>query len=138
MKSQSHSISSDASTDKVRIDKWLWAARFFKTRQLAAKAVKTGKISVNQNNCKPATTVKIGDTLRIRRGLHDMEVEIVELSEKRGPAPVAQALYRETQHSISERKRMAEQAAAQPRINFDAKKPGKRDVRSHRALKRGD
>jgi len=124
--------------DNVRIDKWLWAARFFKTRQLAIKALKTGKVSLKKQNCKPATTIKIGDMLLIKKGYHETEVEILGLSENRGPAPVAQQLYRETEHSKNQREKESQLRAAQPKIQFDLRKPDKRDVRSHRALKRGD
>lgn len=124
--------------DKVRIDKWLWAARFYKTRQLAVKALKTGKVSLNKQNCKPATMVKLNDTLLIKHGHHEMEVEILDLSENRGPAPVAQQLYQETSTSKQRRTEISQQIAAQPRIEFDLKKPDKRSVRSHRALKRGE
>ncbi len=128
----------DHKADKVRIDKWLWAARFFKTRQLAVKALKTGKISINRQNCKPASTVKTGDLLLIKRGLHQLEVKINALSEQRGPAPVAQQLYEETSDSEAQRKKITAEIAAQPKIDFDQRKPDKRSVRSHRALKRGD
>ncbi len=124
-------------SNKVRIDKWLWAARFFKTRQLAVKALKTGKISLNKHSCKPASSIKIGDILKIKRGFQEMEVEVMELSENRGPASVAQQLYAETEHSQVHRREMREKMAAQPRIEFDVRKPDRRDVRSHRALKRG-
>lgn len=130
--------SKNTELDKVRIDKWLWAARFYKTRQLAVKALKTGKVSLNKQNCKPATTVKLNDTLVIKRGYHEVEVEILALSENRGPAPVAQQLYQETSASVERRAEVSQQIAAQPRIEFDLKKPDKRSVRSHRALKRGE
>lgn len=128
----------DLDADKVRIDKWLWAARFFKTRQLAVKALKTGRASLNKRSCKPSTTVKIGDKLLIKKGYHEVEVEVLKLSETRGPAPIAQQLYAETEHSKEQRERVSQQMAAQPKIDFDPRKPDKRDVRSHRALKRGD
>ena len=124
--------------DKTRIDKWLWAARFFKTRQLAVKALKTGKVSINRQSCKPASMVKIGDTLNVKRGLHEMEIDVLELSEQRGPAPAAQRLYQETEASIQRRARLSAEIAAQPKIDFDRRKPDKRGVRNHRALKRGD
>ncbi len=128
----------DTAPDKVRIDKWLWAARFYKTRQLAIKALKTGKVVLNKQNCKPASMVKIGDKLLIKRGFHEMEVDVLGLSETRGPAPIAQQLYSETEASKEQRKKVSQQIAAQPKIDFDLRKPDKRGVRSHRALKRGD
>ena len=124
--------------DKVRIDKWLWAARFFKTRQLAAAALKTNKISLNNQNCKPASQVKVGDHLNIKRGYHDTEIEIKALSENRGPATMAQTLYRETEASLKLKHERAKQIASQPKISFDLRKPDKRGVRSNRALKRGE
>ncbi len=124
--------------DKVRIDKWLWAARFYKTRQLAVKAVETGKVSLNKQSCKPASTVKEGDILAIKRGYHDMQVVVLGISEQRGPAPIAQQLYDETQASKENRDKVSQQMAAQPKIDFDVRKPDKRSVRTHRALKRGE
>lgn len=127
----------DQALQKVRIDKWLWAARFFKTRQMAVKALKTGKVSLNNQNCKPASVVKVGDLLTVKRGYHEMQVEVLDLSENRGPAPIAQKLYLETEQSKHERDKVSKLVAAQPKIDFDFKKPDKRDVRSHRAVKRG-
>lgn len=124
--------------NKVRIDKWLWAARFFKTRQLAVKALKTSKVSLNGQNCKPASTVRVGDLVAVKRGFHETEVEILLLSENRGPATVAQTLYSETENSKSSREKVSQQIAAQPKISFDTRKPDKRGVRTNRALKRGD
>lgn len=124
--------------DKVRIDKWLWAARFFKTRQLAVKALKTSKVALNGQNCKPASMIKTGDLVTVKRGYHEMEVSIVKLSENRGPAKVAQTLYAETKSSKSSREKVSQQIAAQPKISFETRKPDKRGVRTNRALKRGD
>jgi ribosome-associated heat shock protein Hsp15 len=90
-------------TDQVRADIWLWAARFFKTRSLAKQAIEGGKIDVNGGGCKPAKTLHVGDTLKIGRGEERLEVEVIALSAKRGPAPVAQALYRESEASIAAR-----------------------------------
>ena len=124
--------------NSVRIDKWLWAARFYKTRQLAIKALKNGKITLNNQASKPATTIQVGDYLIIKIGLFEKEIEVLSLSEKRGSATVAQTLYQETPTSISKRKTLREQLAQQPKIAIDRRKPDKRGVRSHRALKRGD
>jgi ribosome-associated heat shock protein Hsp15 len=93
----------------VRIDKWLWAARFFKTRSLATDAVDSGKIRLNDERIKPARNVKVGDKLAIDNGATEWEVVVVDLSDKRGPAPVAQALYAETEKSIAKRQQEAEQ-----------------------------
>lgn len=83
----------------VRIDKWLWAARFFKTRSLAKKHIEQGKIKVNGQRCKPARTIEVGDQVSIKKGQTQWLVDVLELSEQRGPAKVAQNLYQETQAS---------------------------------------
>jgi len=105
--------------DKVRIDKWLWAARFFKTRSLASDACDGNKVRINGAAVKPAKDVKAGDTLAFSAGPNDWEVEVLGLSDKRGSATLAQTLYRETEASRaaraaeSERRRkFAEPAAA--------------------------
>lgn len=126
------------SLERVRIDKWLWAARFYKTRQLAIKALKNSQIEILGQNLKPATNIKTGDTLTIKRGMHQVEVQILGLSEKRGSASIAQSLYQETTASIAANKKLKEQLAAQPKVDIDRRKPDKRGVRSHRAVKRGE
>jgi ribosome-associated heat shock protein Hsp15 len=128
----------NSSSERVRIDKWLWAARFYKTRQLAIKALKNSQISLSKQSLKPATNVKIGDQLTIKRGLHQLEVEILGLSEKRGSATLAQTLYRQTAASITKNQALKEQLASQPKVDIDRRKPDKRGVRSHRAVKRGE
>jgi ribosome-associated heat shock protein Hsp15 len=95
----------------VRADVWLWAARFFKTRSLAKQAI-GGKVDVNGSGCKPAKALHVGDRLHIGRGEERFEVVVLALSEQRGPAPVAQALYRETEESLAAR----EAARAQRRL----------------------
>jgi ribosome-associated heat shock protein Hsp15 len=85
----------------VRADVWLWAARFFKTRSLAKQAIDGGKVDVNGAGCKPAKLLHAGDRLQISRGEERMEVVVQALSERRGPAPVAQTLYRETEASVA-------------------------------------
>lgn len=96
-------------SDSVRIDKWLWAARFFKTRSLATDAVDGGKVRVNRERVKPARSVKVGDTLAIDHGSTEWEVVVRDLADKRGSAAIAQTLYEETEHSIAERQKKAEQ-----------------------------
>lgn len=96
-------------SDSVRIDKWLWAARFFKTRSLATDAVDGGKVRVNGERVKPARGVKIGDTLDIDNGSTEWEVAVQGLADKRGSASVAQTLYTETEASIARRQAKAEQ-----------------------------
>ncbi len=103
------------STSKVRIDKWLWAARFFKTRSLATEAVSGGKVHLNQQRTKPAKEVHIGDELTIRTGYVDRTVIVQQLSTQRGPAKEAVLLYEETPESIQHREQAVElrrQAAA--------------------------
>ena len=93
----------------LRIDKWLWAARFFKTRSLAAEAVTGGKVRVGGQRTKPACTVRVDDELRIRRGACEMTVRVRALSARRGPAKVAQSLYEETEFSVAARQALVEQ-----------------------------
>jgi ribosome-associated heat shock protein Hsp15 len=111
----------------VRIDKWLWAARFFKTRSLAGRACDLGRIESNGNPAKAAREVRMGDLLRIRNDSGDYHVEVLGLSEMRGPAAVAQTLYRETGES-----RLARAKAAEERKSmalFEGK-PSKKDRRA--------
>ncbi len=98
-----------APSDSLRIDKWLWAARFFKTRTLATDAVDGGKVRLNGERVKPARGLKIGDTLDIDNGSTEWEVVVQDLAEKRGSATVAQTLYTETEASIAQRQAKAEQ-----------------------------
>ncbi len=122
----------------VRIDKWLWAARFFKTRQLAIKAIKNSQVRINGQHIKPASNVHTDDVVRLKRGYHELEVNVVGLAEKRGSATIAQSLYQETEASIAAAEMLKQQLASQPKIDIDRRKPDKRGVRNHRALKRGD
>ena len=124
--------------ERIRIDKWLWAARFYKTRQLAVKAIKNNQISLNGQTVKPATNVKVLDHLIIKKGMQQQEVKILALLEKRVSATIAQTLYDETNDSIVARSHLKEQLANQPKIDVDHRKPDKRGVRSHRAFKRGE
>jgi ribosome-associated heat shock protein Hsp15 len=114
----------------VRIDKWLWAARFFKTRALAQKACELGRIHSNTLPAKPSRDVKTGDMLRIRNEGGEFEVEVLLLSEMRGPAAVAQTLYRETEASKEARlKAVAERKAMQEFAPIPEHRPSKRDRR---------
>ena len=96
----------------VRIDKWLWAARFFKTRAMAARACDLGRIQCNNQPAKPAREVRISDLLRIKTDAREFEIEVMQLSVVRGPAAVAQTLYRETDASRELRLKMAEERKA--------------------------
>jgi ribosome-associated heat shock protein Hsp15 len=114
----------------VRMDKWLWAARFFKTRALAAKACELGRIRSHGTEAKPARDVKIGDILHIKNEGGEYEVEALALAEMRGPAAVAQTLYRETEASKDARaKATAERKAMQEHMPLPERRPSKRDRR---------
>jgi ribosome-associated heat shock protein Hsp15 len=116
--------------DGVRIDKWLWAARFFKTRALAARACELGRIQSSGQPAKPARDVRVGDMLHIINAGGEFEVEVVGLSVTRGPASVAQTLYRETEVSKELRlKTAAEHRAMRQFEQLPAGKPSKRDRR---------
>lgn len=114
----------------VRIDKWLWAARFFKTRSLASRSCELGRIQSNGQAAKPAREVRVGDMLRISSPGGDFEVGVLALSEERGPAAVAQKLYRETEASKEARlKASAERKAMRQFEQLPSHKPSKRDRR---------
>ncbi len=121
--------------DAQRIDRWLWAARFFKTRPLAQQAVRGGKVDLNGTRCKPARPVRAGDQLRISKGEVVFEVEILALSERRGPATESQALYQENEASRARRELQREKRrlGAEP---SPGRRPDKRERRRLRALKR--
>lgn len=113
----------------VRIDKWLWAARFFKSRSLAARACELGRIESNGQTAKPAREVHAGDRLSIKNESGDFEVDVLLLSEMRGPAAVAQTLYQETEASRELRRRRVEERKAMPQFEAPAGRPSKRDRR---------
>lgn len=114
----------------VRIDVWLWAARFFKTRALAKRACELGRIQCNEQLAKPAREVRTGDMLRVSNDGGDFHVEVLQLSELRGPAAVAQTLYRETDESRELRmKAAAERKAAREFEQLPTGRPSKRDRR---------
>ena len=117
--------------DEVRLDKWLWAARFFKTRSLATAEIGKGRVQVNGQPAKPARALRVGDHVELRQGLVARTVTVLALSEVRGPAPVAQALYQETPESIARREKEAEQRhlAAEPSQAIEQGRPTKRDRR---------
>ena len=120
----------DDSESKLRIDKWLWAARFFKTRSLAAVAIECGKVLVNDVRVKPAKAIAVNDVLTIRTGPYQHVVGVLELSNKRGSAPEAQKLYRETDASRVQREVVAAELRAQPKPFFPGGRPTKRDRRA--------
>jgi ribosome-associated heat shock protein Hsp15 len=112
------------------MDKWLWAARFFKTRSLAAHACELGRIESNGKKAKSSREVRVGDLLQLKNEGGDFQVEVLVLSEVRGPAAVAQTLYRETEASRDLRLRLAEELKAMPPFEpLRERKPSKRDRR---------
>lgn len=117
--------------DTQRIDKWLWAARFFKTRSLASEEIGKGRVQVNGVDAKPSREVRVGDTVQLRQGPVQRTVTVRGLSGVRGPAPVAQQLYAETAESIAARERAAEQRrlAPEPSLALAQGRPTKRDRR---------
>ena len=127
------------SPQKVRLDKWLWAARFFKTRSLAADAVGGGKITVNGDHVKAAKLIQPGDEVSVRLGPYEHVVEVRTLSERRGPASVAATLYEERAASVATRARLAEQhRMAPPAFVFEEKgRPTKKDRRDIERLRDG-
>ncbi len=118
----------------VRMDKWLWAARFFKTRTLAARACELGRIESNGQPAKPAREVHIGDLLRVKNEGGEFQLEVRALSEMRGPASVAQALYHETEASRELRFKVLEERKTLP--HFEALRDGKPSKRDRRELAR--
>jgi ribosome-associated heat shock protein Hsp15 len=118
----------------MRIDKWLWAARFFKTRALAARACELGRIESNGQQAKPARDVRTGDMLQVKNDSGDFHVEVLLLSDMWGPAAVAQTLYRETEASRELRLKLAEERKAMSR--FEALPEGKPSKRNRRELNR--
>ena len=116
---------------RVRVDKWLWAARFFKTRSLAADAVAAGKVEVNGERVKPAKLLQLGDEVRVRLGPYEHVVHVRGVSERRGPASVAVTLYEESAASVAARAKLAEQLRMAPAafVYEEKGRPTKRDRR---------
>ncbi|MBL0425926.1 RNA-binding S4 domain-containing protein [Ramlibacter alkalitolerans] len=117
--------------DRLRIDKWLWAARFYKTRSLATEEIDKGRVAINGQDVKPAREVKVGDTVSMRREGLTRTVRVLGLSDMRGPAPVAQQLYEETAESLAERQKALEQRrfAREPALAIEHGRPTKRGRR---------
>jgi ribosome-associated heat shock protein Hsp15 len=117
--------------DRVRIDKWLWAARFFKTRSLATDAVDGGKVEVNGERAKPSKLIKSGDEIRLRLGPYEHTLMVRALGERRGPASVAQTLYEETEASIQAREKLSTQLRLAPAafVYEEKGRPTKKDRR---------
>ena len=123
----------------IRIDKWLWAARFFKTRSLAQEAVELGRVRLAGQRLKPSRDVKPGDRLTVERGEERFEIFVEKISAVRGPAPVAQTLYRETDESREKRERASEmrKIAMEPSSTIAKGRPTKRDARLIRRVQSG-
>jgi ribosome-associated heat shock protein Hsp15 len=117
--------------DSLRIDKWLWAARFYKTRSLASDEVSKNRVQINGQDAKPSREVKVGHTVCMRQGAIEKTVIVKGISAARGPAPVAQLLYEETPESLAKRNREAEQnrLAREPAHSIEHGRPTKRDRR---------
>lgn len=123
------------SNESVRLDQWLWAARFFKTRSLARQAVETGRVEVGGQRPKPSRAVRVGDRLDVARGDERFELDVLGVSSVRGAAPVAQALYAETDASRARREQArAERAAMRDGYRAPVQRPDKRARRLIRAL----
>ncbi|HZY19475.1 MAG TPA: RNA-binding S4 domain-containing protein [Ramlibacter sp.] len=125
--------------DKLRIDKWLWSARFYKTRTLAAEEIGKGRVEVNGQEAKPAREVKVGDTVSVRRESVTRTVVVRGVSNTRGPAPVAQQLYEETAESLQAREEAARQRrfAKEPALSIEHGRPTKRGRRELDEAQRG-
>ena len=115
--------------DKVRIDKWLWAARFYKTRSLATEEIDKGRVRINDAEVKPAKELKVGDTVALRQGPVTRTVVVRSISDKRGGAPQAQLMYEETQASLKLREQLSEQRRLEPASSQEHGRPTKRDRR---------
>jgi len=111
----------------VRVDKWLWAARFFKTRTLAKTAIEGGKVQIDGQRVKVSREIAPGDVLRVRQGWDEREIVVAAVSDQRRAAPIAQTLYEETPESIQRRSRAAEARKAAGAISRPTQKPGKHE-----------
>ena len=124
----------DQDQQRIRIDKWLWAARFFKTRALAADAVEGGKVHLNGERAKPSRQLRCGDELRIHQGLYTFVVEVRALTLRRGPAEQARLLYSERESSVNERQRLQEERRLQG--GGEISSAGRPDKHGRRQLQR--
>ena len=129
---------SDQELQRLRIDKWLWAARFYKTRAIAKQAIEGGKVHWEGQRVKPSKEIEVGATLRLRQGFDEKTVVVKALSDKRRGAPEAQQLYQETEQSAAQRERLATQRKSQPAHWPAASKPNKKQRRDLQRLKFGD
>ena len=125
--------------EKLRIDKWLWAARFYKTRSLATEEILKGRVAVNEQVAKPAREIRPGDWVSLRQNGLTRTVQVLQLSQVRGPAPVAQTLYAETPESIQAREQAQQQRrlGREPALSIASGRPTKRDRRELDEVNRG-
>jgi ribosome-associated heat shock protein Hsp15 len=126
--------------ERLRLDKWLWAARFYRTRTLASEEIDKGRVQVNGLTVKPARELKAGDSVLLRNGPISRTVTVLALSDKRGPAPIAALLYQETEDSLRQRQHAAEQRrlAPEPALSLSQGRPTKRDRRDTEQLRQHD
>ncbi|WP_299730251.1 S4 domain-containing protein [uncultured Endozoicomonas sp.] len=126
-----------SNNDKIRLDKWLWAARFYKTRSIAKEAIDGGKVHLNGQRCKPGKEPKVGDVVKLRTGWDERIVLVAALSDKRQKAELAQQLYAETEESIKAREKAAENRkalrGATPRPDHRPDKKQRREIMKHKA-----
>jgi ribosome-associated heat shock protein Hsp15 len=127
---------SENENPELRIDKWLWAARFFKTRQLAAEAVSGGKVHVNGQRCKPGKQLKIGDVVAITKDQSNWEIQVTELNKQRGPAKQAVQLYSEDEASIAKRQAKLELHRQQQALLHPSERDHKPNKKQRRQIHR--
>ena len=127
---------SEQSSSKIRIDKWLWAARFFRTRSLAKTAIEGGKVQLAGQKVKVSREVAPGDILRVRQGWDEREVKVIATSEQRHAAPIAQTLYEETEASVERRARAAAARKAAGTLARPSQRPGKHERKALERLRK--
>ena len=123
--------------DRLRVDKWLWAARFYKTRSIAKTAIEGGKVHLDGQRVKVSREISVGERLTVKQGWDEREVVVIALSDQRGPAPIAQTLYEETPESIERREREAQaRKAAGGATARPTQKPGKHERKALEKLRK--
>ena len=122
--------------DRLRIDKWLWAARFFKTRSIAKTAIEGGKVHIDGQRVKVSREISVGDIVMVKQGWDEKEVEVLALSDKRGPAPEAQLLYAESERSVHRRTKEAEARKAAGAMARPTQRPGKHERKALERLRK--
>lgn len=122
--------------DRLRIDKWLWAARFFKTRSIAKSAIEGGKVHIDGQRVKVSREISVGDIVMIKQGWEEKEIEVLALSDKRGPAPEAQRLYAESERSVQRRTKEAQARKAAGAMARPTQRPGKHERKALERLRK--